>query len=140
MTGELEKKLNDIAIGKADFDEFIRSIKETAANWFSIIAKTENKQFVSESAKQFICPLCGKMLHKHKWGYGCTGYKEGCKFSIGNTIAGKKITENQVILLCKNGRTNIIKGFKSRNDSEFDAYLVADKNKNSVIFEFPDKK
>lgn len=140
MTGELEKKLNDIAVGKTDFDEFIRSIKETAANWFSIIAKTENKQFVSESAKQFICPFCGKMLHKHKWGYGCTGYKEGCKFSIGNTIAGKKIIENQVILLCKNGRTNIIKGFKSKAGNDFDAYLVVDKQKKEVILEFPNKK
>lgn len=140
MTGELEKKLNDIAIGKADYDEFIRNIKETAANWFSIIAKAESKQFVSESAKQLICPFCGKKLHKFDWGYGCSGHKDGCKFSVGNTVAGKKITENQIILLCQNGRTNIIKGFKSKNDSEFDAYLVADKQKNSVVFEFPNKK
>lgn len=140
MTGELEKKLNDIAVGKADYDEFIRSIKETAANWFSIIAKAESKQFVSETEKQLVCPFCGKKLHKFDWGYGCSGHKDGCKFSVGNTVAGKKITENQIILLCKNGRTNIIKGFKSKNGSEFDAYLVADKKKNSVVFEFPNKK
>lgn len=140
MTGELEKKLNDVAMGTADYNDFVRSIKETAANWFDLIAKAESKQYVSESEKQLVCPFCGKKINKFKWGYGCSGYKEGCNFSVGNTIAGKKITENQIILLCKNGRTNIIKGFKSKNDSEFDAYLVADKKKNSVVFEFPDKK
>ncbi len=140
MTGELEKKLNDIAVGKANYDEFIRNIKETAAKWFGIIVKSEGKQFVSETEKQLVRPFCGKKLHKFDWGYGCSGHKDGCKFSVGNTVAGKKITENQIILLCKNGRTNIIKGFKSKNGSEFDAYLVADKKKNSVVFEFPNKK
>jgi len=87
-----------------------------------------------------MCPLCQKKLHKFDWGYGCTGYKEGCKFSLNNTISGKKITENQVALLCKNGRTNIIKGFKSKAGNSFDAYLVVDKTKGAVTFDFPDKK
>ena len=140
MTGELEKRLNDIAMGTADYDEYIQSIKKTASEWFGIIKKANNKQFVSETEKQLICPICSKKLHKHDWGYGCTGYKEGCKFRVGSTIAGKKITENQVILLCKNGRTNIIKGFKSKAGNDFDAYLVVDKQKKEVVLEFPNKK
>ncbi len=140
MTGELEKRLNDIAMGTADYDEYIQNIKKTASEWFGIIKKANNKQFVSETEKQLICPICSKKLHKHDWGYGCTGYKKGCKFRVGSTIAGKKITENQVILLCKNGRTNIIKGFKSKAGNDFDAYLVVDKQKKEVILEFPNKK
>lgn len=140
MTGELEKKLNDIALGNADYDEYIQSIRKTASEWFGTIAKSESKQFISEAEKQFVCPICSKKLHKFDWGYGCTGYKEGCTFRVGNTIAGKKITENQVIMLCKNGRTNIIKGFKSKAGNDFDAYLVVDKQKKELRFEFPDKK
>ncbi|MCQ2470249.1 MAG: topoisomerase C-terminal repeat-containing protein [Ruminococcus sp.] len=45
-----------------------------------------------------------------------------------------------VVLLCQNGRTNIIKGFKSKAGNDFDAYLVVDKAKCEVRFEFPDNK
>lgn len=140
MTGELEKKLNDIAMGTADYDEYIQSIKKTAFEWFEIITKSDSRQFISETEKQLVCPICSKKLHKFDWGYGCTGYKEGCKFRVGSNIAGKKITENQVILLCKNGRTNIIKGFKSKAGNDFDASLVVDKQKKEVILEFSNKK
>lgn len=140
MTGELEKKLNDIAMGTADYDEYIQSIKKTASDWFGIIAKSDGGQFISETEKQLVCPIGNKKLHKFDWGYGCTGYKEGCRFRVGSNIAGKKITENQVILLCKNGRTNIIKGFKSKAGNDFDACLVVDKQKKEVVLEFPNKK
>ena len=90
--------------------------------------------------EQLKCPLCGKPLKKHDLGYGCTGYKEGCKFSINKKIADKTITENQVIALCQKGKTTLIKGFKSKSVNTFDAYLVYDKSQNRISFQFPDKK
>lgn len=140
MTGEMEKQLNDIAIGKADYDTFIEEVKQRTREWFSTIAKAEQSEFVSEEEKKTLCPFCGKKIHAFDWGYGCSGYKDGCKFHISNPLAGKNITENQVILLCQNGRTNLIKGFKSKAGNSFDAYLVADKTKKEVGFQFPDKK
>lgn len=140
FTGELEKQLNDIAIGKESYDEYIKQIKAKTAEWYSIIAQSENKTFTSSKEQQLICPLCGKAVKKRDWGYSCDGFKEGCKFSINAMIAGKKITENQVAMLCKNGRTMIIKGFKSKSGSTFDAYLYFDKNANKIVFQFPDKK
>ena len=55
-------------------------------------------------------------------------------------IAGKSITENQVIMLCKSGRTAIIKGVKSKSGSSFDAYLAVDKEKQEVSFQFPERR
>lgn len=118
----------------------------TIANYLNVsidylVGRTEEKQFVSETQQKLICPFCNSPLRKHDWGYGCSGFKtKGCKFHINATIAGKKITENQVIHLCQNGRTNIIKGFKAKSGSEFDAYLFVDKDKKEVSFQFPDRK
>ena len=53
----------------------------------------------------------------------------------------KNITENQVRMLCKNGRTMIIKGFKKKSgEGTFDAYLFFDKSQNKIVFQFPEKK
>lgn len=138
-TGELEKQLNNIALGKASYDKYIAFIKQKTAEWYKLIAESESQTFTSESEQQLKCPFCGKYLIKLDWGWSCKGYKEGCKFHISGKIAGKTITEKQAILLCQKGKTNIIKGFKSKKGSEFDAYLTIDKQKMEVSFQFPDK-
>lgn len=141
FTGELEKQLNDIATGSASYDEYIKRIKEKTAEWYKLIADSESKTFVSENEESLKCPLCGKPVRTLDWGYSCSGYKDGCQFKINGTIAGKKITTNQVTMLCKNGRTMIIKGFKKKSgDGTFDAYLYYDKSQNKIVFQFPDKK
>jgi DNA topoisomerase-3 len=78
--------------------------------------------------------MCGQSIKKQSWGYGCTGYKDGCKFSINSTIAGKKIGDAQVKLLLTKGVTNTIKGFKSKAGKSFDAKLKLENNK--VVFAF----
>lgn len=140
LTGELERQLADIATGKGDYNAYIENIKKISSDWYSKIANSEDKKFVSESEQKMICPFCNSPLRRYEWGYGCTGYKEkGCKFSLNATIAGKKITENQVILLCQNRKTNLIKGFKSKSGSEFDAHLIL-KDDMTIGFEFEKKK
>lgn len=139
-TGELEKQLNNIALGKASYDKYIAYIKQKTAEWYKLIAESESQTFVSETEQQLKCPFCGKYLIKLDWGWSCKGYKEGCKFHISKSIAGKTITEKQAILLCQKGKTNIIKGFKSKKGSEFEAYLSIDKEKQEVSFQFPERQ
>ena len=139
-TGELEKQLNNISLGKSSYDKYIAFIKQKTAEWFKLIAESEGSKFTSSAEQQLICPFCGKPLIKLDWGYSCTGYKDGCKFHVNKKIAGKSITENQVIMLCKSGRTAIIKGFKAKSGSTFDAYLTVDKEKQEVSFQFPERR
>lgn len=139
-TGELEKQLNNIALGKCNYDKYIAFIKQKTAEWYKLIAESEDSKFTSSTEQQLICPFCGKPLIKLDWGYSCTGYKDGCKFHVNKKIAGKSITENQVIMLCKSGRTAIIKGFKAKSGSTFDAYLAVDKEKQEVSFQFPERR
>lgn len=78
------------------------------------------------------CPLCKKavLIEKDKF-YSCPN----CTFSIGKVILGKAITPEVVSKLHSNGRTEILKGFISKNGKPFDAALVIKGNK--VTFEFP---
>lgn len=82
-----------------------------------------------------ICPVCGKELRELNWGWGCTGYNDGCKFSISNEIAHKKITKEEVKALLTVGETGLIKGFKSAAGKSFDAKLTLD-DSNKVTFKF----
>ena len=140
FTGELEKQLNDIALGKGNFLEYINQLKEKTADWYKLIADSEERTFTTEKEEKLKCPLCGSPVAKRDWGYGCTGYKNGCKFSVNKKIANKTIPESQVIALCQKGKTGIIKGFKSKSGKEFDAYLIYNKADNKVSFQFPEKK
>lgn len=87
------------------------------------------------------CPDCGAMLTTAPFGYGCSKFKDEeapCRFSVG-TILGKKLDEKDLRELILNGRTRIIKGFKSKSGKKFDARLILkrDENQKSVIgFEF----
>ncbi len=72
------------------------------------------------------CPLCGGMVRRVSFGYGCGNYKEkGCKFAVNNVICGRTISKSNMELLLSSGRTSKIKGFISKKTGKtFDAALV----------------
>ena len=84
------------------------------------------------------CPLCGKNVISFGSFYGCEGYKDGCKFHINSVICGKTISVSLVRALIENGKTELIKGFKSKKGNSFDAYLSLNKE-GGVDFTFPDR-
>lgn len=70
------------------------------------------------------CPLCGGTIRRTKFGYGCSGYKEGCKFTVNRVICGRVISKENIRLLVTTGRTAKIQGFVSpRTGKTFDAAL-----------------
>lgn len=80
------------------------------------------------------CPLCGKDVLKNRYGYGCAGYKEGCKFKINGVICKRVISKDNAIKLLQDGRTSKIKGFISKNGKSFDAYIKI--NNEKLDFDF----
>lgn len=142
MTAEWEKRLEEIKDGCCQekmfldaIDSFIRDViasvqKEYATHKIAPQALRTTPQLISP------CPLCGKEVLKNKAGnYSCTGWKNGCQFSVFSTIAGKKLSESQVKSLLTKGRTGLIKGFKAKSGKSFDAFLVLDSS-GKVNFEF----
>jgi DNA topoisomerase-3 len=85
------------------------------------------------------CPVCkaGNVFESIK-GFGCSKWKDGCKFFIFKTVAGKKLTPAQTKQLIEKGKTGLIKGFMSKKKKPFDAYLVLKEGKPE--FEFQEKK
>ena len=95
--------------------------------------------FLSDREREMVCPICGKPMKKSKYGYICSDFSRdgnGCDFSVNTEICKKKISEAQVSALLKNGRIDVIKGFKSKAGREFDAALVVNRETHKIDFEF----
>ena len=81
------------------------------------------------------CPLCGKDVVRTRFGYGCVGYREGCKFSVNNVILGRTVSIANVKKLLKDGESYKIDGFVSKKTGkEFSAKLKLENGK--AVFDF----
>lgn len=139
MTAKWEKRLSDIAHGSENPDDFRNDIEKVLGEWISEISAKVTAAKPSTGSSNLLgvdCPVCGKPMTINRWGYGCSGWRDGCKFAVG-TICQKKITENQARILVRNGKTPLIKGFIAKSGRKFDAYLKLDGT--AVKFEFPEK-
>lgn len=81
------------------------------------------------------CPLCGKEIFENSKVFSCFGYKEGCKFAIWKSIAGKTITKAIAKDLLSKGETKKIDGFKSKAGKSFSSKLIL-KEDGTIGFEF----
>ena len=140
MTARWEQRLNKIEKGEDSLTSFVHDIEGQTKEWVSEIGTLVEKHSISSyNVSLGKCPSCGKDIIKTKWGYGCSGYKDGCKFTISGKIAGKTITEAQVKTLLSKGKTSYLKGFTSKAGKQFQAALVLNE-KYQIEFQFPDFK
>jgi DNA topoisomerase-3 len=94
FTGRLEKTLSDIEKGKFNKEDFMKVIKDLTVSGVEKIKKKQglvaeyptggNASSNSPDKIIGVCPdpQCGKPIIEGTRGYGCSGYKEGCKFVI----------------------------------------------------------
>ncbi len=81
------------------------------------------------------CPLCGREMKRFRNFYGCTGYREGCKFSVNLQICGRMISIANLKTLTEEGHTAVIRGFVSpRTGKSFDAALRLENGR--AVFDF----
>ena len=143
MTGQWEKRLQDIADGKEDYQAFVLSMEQIVREWYSaVVSSADTEKYVSADEDTLSCPFCGARVIKGKYGYFCSAKRDkACSFSVGTEYCGKVISDAQAIRLIEKGKTALIKGFKKKDGKgEFDAYLVVDKTARKIKFEFPPKK
>lgn len=87
------------------------------------------------------CPVCGAALEITPFGYSCVKHHENpdeCYFSIGK-LAGKALSVDDLTTLLTEGRTETIRGFKSKTGKKFDACvaLVTEEDGRKVLkFDF----
>jgi DNA topoisomerase III len=72
------------------------------------------------------CPLCQSEVVEQEKSYACRGRAGGCRFAIWKTIAGKRIGVRTVQALLCEGRSPVLKGFRSKSGRPFEARLKLD--------------
>ena len=155
MTAKWEQRLNEIGEGKASAKDFMDQAKKLSlkliedAKQHSGVWSFENFD-LSEFKRDFgkgrgkgksigtkvgTCKKCdGDMVDKGSF-YGCSNYSTTkCNFTISKKILGKTISQTNVKKLLKDGKTDLIKGFK-KGEKTFDAKLGMVENKVQFLFE-----
>lgn len=137
-TSELGKALKRVYRGEIEIADSVELAKKEIMEVFEKSAVAPERDtdmgfFMDEAGS---CPLCGKRVTRNRFGYGCTGYKDGCRFKISGRICGRDISMSNVKKLLQTGETYKIEGFISRKTGkEFAAVLRFDEEKK-LVFDF----
>jgi hypothetical protein len=81
-----------------------------------------------------VCPQCGKEIKRGKFGYYCSGYKDGCKLNVPFRLCGRIISLSDLSALLENGKTEKLSGFISKKGKPFDSVLKLENGR--VEFDF----
>ncbi|HUS35591.1 MAG TPA: DNA topoisomerase III [Verrucomicrobiae bacterium] len=85
------------------------------------------------------CPKCGGNVYEHGMQFVCekaVGPKKTCDFRTGKIILQRQIETAQVQKLLETGKTDLLHKFISKKNRPFSAFLIWDKEKSKVAFEF----
>lgn len=143
-TGRLEKTLSDIEKGKFKKDDFLSIIKAFTVEAVEDIKKDtamlKNFKVELPEGTESIgkCPVCGNDIIEGEKGFGCTNWKNGCKYTIWKNdkfieSMGKKVTKEMVKLLLKNGKVGF-RNLKSKKGTLFSAYLRYEKDEKTGYY------
>jgi DNA topoisomerase-3 len=134
LTGQWEKKLRMIELGQYDVALFMDEMKQMVTEVVDQVKRSPRKEIALAPEEPVVqdkkekaalaeptettCPDCKKgTLKKGKNAWGCSEWKDGCRFIIPFEFMGKKLTEVQIKRLAEKGKTVLIKGFKLEEES-----------------------
>lgn len=138
-TSQLGQALKKVYHGTMTVDESVRLAEAEIAEVFA--KKTDTAPGEDRDTGFFgevvgVCPACGRELIRFRRSYGCSGYKDGCRFSVNFSICHRIIPISQLQKLLEEGRTDLLDGFVSpKTGKSFSAYLRLDAERGAV-FEF----
>lgn len=96
------------------------------------VSSNDTPKNATHKPKSMVCPKCGRPLLAGKAAWGCSGYRDGCSFTVPFVVFGKKLTENQVASLTSKGETATIKGLMV-DGVKCDGKITFDKDSNIVF-------
>ena len=136
-TSELGKALKRVYHGEMSVMDSVKLAELEIAEIFKrggsmpVAVNTNTGKFGQIVGK---CPLCGKNVVRGKSSYGCMGYADGCQFRVGINICKKSIPILEVERLLREGKTEKIQGFISKNGKRFEARLAL--RDGAAVFDF----
>lgn len=135
-TSTVGRGLKKVFRGEISVDNCVDLAKREVAEVFSkkstSIEEDTDSGFYGDTVGE--CPICKSPVLKGRYGYGCSGYREGCKFKISGFICGRVISIANARLLLSEGKTSKIKGFISKNGKPFDAALKLENGRAEFDF------
>lgn len=140
ITADWEQKLSFIQEEKMERGTFEKGISEFVVhNLEQLKVATISVTFQSGRQTAGECPKCKKAIVEFPQGFACESTtREAVCFRVWKKIGGKSITANQFKQMLDKGSTSLIKGFKSKSGSKFDAKVKINENFDGLSFVFAD--
>ena len=137
MTGQWEQALARIERGEYKAHDFHKSIEDYTGSIVQELLSLEDK--FEHSGIGIPCPKCGKgTMQFYKKVVKCDN--PACDCHVFREKAGKELTNEQLKALLTEGKTGIIKGFKSKQGNSFDAVVTLNHETYQTEFSFPERK
>jgi DNA topoisomerase-3 len=138
MTGKWEAQLEAIASGNGSVADFMTGIRQYTQE---LVADAQGQASQAIGTDLGPCPSCkqGRIVAGKK-GWGCSRWRDGCKFAIWKEVAGKKLSETQVKTLLVGKVTGEIKGFTSKAGKPFSAKLKLVDGRVQFVFDDKTKR
>lgn len=144
FTGKLEKALSDMEKKKVSRSVFLNFIFDFTRKSVEMIKNDQDVilHHVTREPKEVEvlgkCPICSNAIVEGQKGFGCSDWKNGCKFVIWKNdkflaTMKKKPTKTMVKKLLKDGEA-LVKGLTSKKGNKFDAILRYEKNPENEFF------
>jgi DNA topoisomerase-3 len=138
LTGRWEARLAQIAEARESRADFMADARSHTATIIGAIAQAEPPpaEVVAKEPTPVLgrCPICGTDVREGRAAYSCeTG--RACPFVIWKSIARRKVSARMVRQLLRDGKTEVVKGFRSKAGKPFEASLILKDGK--ATFDFP---
>lgn len=140
LTGRWEGRLASVAEGKASRPDFMADVRAYAVEVVDAIRANPPPALADPTERGPSlgdCPACGKPVRPAGKVFRCdTG--RTCPFVVFGTMAKRRISGRMVKKMLADGRSEVVKGFKSRAGKEFSAAITWSAEEQKVRFAFDD--
>lgn len=135
-TATTGKALKKVYHGEMEIEDAVGLAREEIGRVFAASADKNAFDTGFFGDELGLCPVCGKAVVRGKYAYGCSGWKEGCKFRIPASLCGRTVPLEQAKKILTEKKSDTLEGFFSkRTGKTFSAALRLDEE-NKVQFDF----
>jgi len=136
LTGRWEARLSNIASGSESRAVFMADVGRSLTGMIGAIstASPPPAEVRDDLPVLGTCPVCRKPVREKRSVFECDGGRT-CDFVIFKTVASRKISVRTVKSILKDGKSPVLKRFKSRKGKLFSAALKLSE-KGRVVFDF----